>query len=330
MSSNPPVPLRVLFMGTPDAAVPTLRAIHAAGVPIPLVVTRPDRPRGRGKALAASPVKIAAEGLGLAIFQPDNVNSLDSVDRLRSTEADVLLIVAYGRILKQAVLDVPRLLPLNLHFSLLPEYRGAAPVSKAIAEGRTRTGVTIQRVVRKLDAGPVLRQRETEIAPGETTDALEARLAVLGAELTIDALDIIGRGDAVETPQDESKATFAPMLAKADGAMDFRRSAEEAANHVRAMYSWPGAQAIFVSAKRPKKLPVTLTAARPGETDSPFRGPGEVIEVTADSISVQTGRGSLSVLRLKPAGKREQTAAEFANGYHVVPGDRFQSPTSMS
>jgi len=317
-------------MGTPDAAVPTLRAIHAAGVGIPLVITRPDRRRGRGKALSACPVKVAAEEMGLAVFQPENVNSLDSVDRLRATEADILLIVAYGRILKQSVLDVPRMLPLNLHFSLLPEYRGAAPVAKAIAEGRTRTGVTIQRVVRKLDAGPVLTRRQAEIAPGETADALEARLAIVGADLAVETLGVIERGEAVETPQDEAKATFAPMLAKTDGAVDFNRSAEDSANHVCAMYSWPGAQAVFAGAKRSKVLPVTLTAARPGEADSPFRGPGEVIEVTADAIVIQTGRGSLLVLRLKPAGKREQTAAEFANGYHVVPGDRFQSPTSVS
>jgi len=325
-----PVSLRVLFMGTPEAAVPALRAIRAAGATVALVVTRPDRRRGRGKTLSACPVRVAADEMGLEVFLPENVNSLDSVDRLRAAEADVLLIVAYGRILKQSVLDVPRLLPLNLHFSLLPEYRGAAPVSRAIAEGRTKTGVTIQRVVRKLDAGPVLLAREVFIEDGETADALESRLAGVGAALTVEALLRIERGETVETPQDETLATFAPMLAKADGAADFSRSAEEMANHVRAMHSWPGAQAVFAGAKRSPGLPVTLTAARPGGVDDPLRGPGEVIEVTAEAIVVKTGRGSLSLLRMKPAGKREQSAAEFANGYHVVPGDRFQSPASMS
>jgi methionyl-tRNA formyltransferase len=275
-------------------------------------------------------VKQAAGELGLTVFQPENVNSLDSVDRLRAAEADVLLIVAYGRILKQSVLDVPRLLPLNLHFSLLPEFRGAAPVAAAIAAGKTETGVTIQRVVRKLDAGPVLAAERVAIEPTETTDALEARLAVVGADLAVAAIGEIERGEAVETPQDESKATFAPMLAKGEGAMDFAAPAETAVNHVRAMFSWPGAQAVFEGAKRKKPLPVILTAARSGETDDPFRGAGEVIEVTPEAIVVQTGRGSLSILRLKPSGKREQTAAEFANGYHVAPGDRFQSPTSRS
>ncbi|MEN8148496.1 MAG: methionyl-tRNA formyltransferase [Planctomycetota bacterium] len=327
--SDDPV-LRVLFMGTPDAAVPTLRAIRAAGHDVPLVVTRPDRRKGRGKTLSACPVKLAAEELGLAVFSPENVNSLDSVDRLRSCEADVLLIVAYGRILKQSVLDVPRLLPLNLHFSLLPEYRGAAPVAAAIAAGQTTTGVTIQRVVKKLDAGPVLFARETDIEDGETTDELEARLADVGADLTLEALERLAAGTATETPQDHDRATFAPMLAKADGDTDFARPADEIVNHVRAMYSWPGAQAVFAGAKRSKEMPVTLVRTRPGAAEDPFRGPGEVIEVTNDAIVVQTGRGTLSILSLKPAGKREQTAAEFANGYHVAPGDRFQSPIRRS
>jgi methionyl-tRNA formyltransferase len=317
-------------MGTPEAAVPTLRAIHAAGAAVPLVITRPDRPRGRGKALAACPVKLAAEELGLPLFQPENVNSLDSVDRLRAAEADVLLIVAYGRILKQSVLDVPRRLPLNLHFSLLPEFRGAAPVAAAIAAGKTETGVTIQRVVKKLDAGPVLLAERVAIEPGETRDALEARLARVGADLAVRALGAIENGEARETLQDESEATFAPMLSKRDGIMDFTRPADAVANHVRAMHPWPGAQAVFSGGKRAKEIPVTVTRARPGESDDPFRGPGEVVAVTADAILLVTGRGSLSVLALKPSGKREMTAAEFANGYHVEPGDRFQSPTSRS
>jgi len=317
-------------MGTPDAAVPTLRAVRDAGHEVALVVTRPDRRKGRGKTLSACPVKLAAGELGLTVFQPENVNSMDSVDRLRSSEADVLLIVAYGRILKQSVLDVPRLLPLNLHFSLLPEFRGAAPVAAAIAAGKTVTGVTIQRVVRKLDAGPVLLAREVAIGDDETTDALEARLAGVGAELTVEALARLADGTAKETPQDHDRATFAPMLAKSDGDVDFARPAEEIAFHVRAMSAWPGARALYSGAERSREMPVTLVRTRPGAADDPFRAPGEVVEVSPEAIVVQTGRGSLSILALKPAGKRELAAAEFVNGYHVGPGDRFHSPASRS
>lgn len=317
-------------MGTPDAAVPTLRALHAEGFPIPLVVTRPDRRKGRGKTLSGCPVKVTAEELGLPVFQPENVNLPESVERLRAADADVLLIVAYGRILKQVVLDVPRLLPLNLHFSLLPEFRGAAPVAAAIAARNETTGVTIQRVVKKLDAGPVLFTEEVGIGDDETTDDLEARLAGIGADLTVAALRRLAAGDAVETPQDHDRATFAPMLAKTDGDVDFARPADEIVAHVRAMYSWPGALAVFKGEKRSKEMPVTLVRTRAGNSDDPFRGPGEVIEVTPAAIVVQTGGGTLSILALKPAGKREQTAAEFANGYHVAPGDRFQSPIRNS
>ena len=221
-------------------------------------------------------------------------------------------------------------MPLNLHFSLLPEFRGAAPVAAAIAAGHRTTGVTIQRVVKKLDAGPVLLAREVGIDDDVTTDDLENHLAAVGADLTLRALKLLATGTASETSQDHDRATFAPMLAKSDGDTDFARPADEIVCHVRAMYSWPGAQAVFAGTNRSKEMPVTLVRTRSGPADDPFRGAGEVIEVTPEAIVVQTGQGALSILALKPAGKREQTAAEFANGYHVAPGDRFQVPIRRS
>lgn len=319
--------LRIVFLGTPEAAVPTLRAVVAAGHPVPLVVTRPDRPKGRGKELAACPVKSAAADLGLEIFQPEDVNAPESVERIAAAAPDVMLIVAYGRILKRRVFEAPRLLPTNLHFSLLPEYRGAAPVEKAIADGRIRTGVTLQRLVKKLDAGPVLARREVAIAPEETAGELEARLARIGAGLVVETLPAIARGEIDETPQDEGLVSFAPMLEKKDGRVDWTRDAAALACHVRAMDPWPGAQAVF-SGGGGRERPVILMRARTGAADAAptDASPGEVVAVADDAIVVATGDGVLAVTELKPAGKRALTAREFENGYHVSRGDRFMTP----
>jgi methionyl-tRNA formyltransferase len=313
-------------MGTPEAAVPTLRAVAGAGFPVPLVITRPDRRRGRGSGLAASPVKEAALDLELPVFQPEDVNDPESVARLAAAEADFLLVVAFGRILKRRVFETPRVCPLNLHFSLLPEYRGAAPVERAIAEGRTRTGVSLQRLVKKLDAGPVFASETVEILPDEAAGALERRLATIGADLVVRSLPAIARGEVEAEPQDESRVSFAPMLAKEDGRMDFTRDAAALARHVRAMDPWPGAQAVFAGERRKKDLRVILTAARPAGPSPDGGEPGVVAAVGDASIDVVTGDGLLAIRELKPAGKRAMSAKEFANGYHVAAGDRFLTP----
>jgi methionyl-tRNA formyltransferase len=315
--------LRIAFMGTPEAAVPTLRAVAGAGHRVVLVITRPDRPRGRGKELTSCPVKLAALELGLPVAEPEDVNAPESVDRLAESKPDVLLVVAYGRILKKRVFTTPRLLPMNLHFSMLPEYRGAAPVERAIAEGRTRTGVTLQRLAAKLDAGPVLAGEEVEIGPDETTAELEARLAVIGAGLVVRTLPALARGEVEEVPQDPTRVSYAPMLAKSDGRVDFTRDAEALRCHVRAMNPWPGAQATFAPARGGRPRPVILLRARAAPAPDPDTDPGEVISITDQALVVATGRGRLEIRELKPAGKRAMSAREFANGYHTRPGDRF-------
>ncbi len=315
--------LRVAFLGTPEAAVPTLRAIHQAGHEVPLVVTNPDRRKGRGSGTAPSPVKVAALELGLDVFQPENLNLPEHVERLRKARIDLLLIVAYGRILKNSVLDVPRLLPLNLHFSLLPEYRGAAPVSRAIAEGRTETGVTLQRVVRRLDAGPVLAAKRVPIDPEEKCGELMNRLAGIGARLTVAMLPEIAAGRLTETPQDDASATLAPMLEKSDGRIDWTRSAGELHNHVRAMNPWPGATTTFRSEQSGKEIPLTVLDSRMVDGTAAAAAPGEVVSAGAAGIVVQAGSGRLSLMLVKPAGKRAQTPREFINGYRAAPGDRL-------
>lgn len=317
-----PKTLRVAFLGTPEAAVPTLRAIHAAGHEIPLVITNPDRRKGRGGKATPSPVKAAALELGLTVFQPENLNLPENVERLRDARIDLLLIVAYGKILKNAVLDVPRLLPVNLHFSLLPEYRGATPVSRAIAEGRTETGVSLQRVVRRLDAGPVLAVERVPIDPEEKCGELMGRLADIGARLTVATLEEIAAGRITETPQDDAAATLAPMLKKSDGRIDWTRSAAQLHDHVRAMDPWPGATTRFCRAGSGKEIPLTVLDCRVADGDS-AAAPGEIVSCDAEGILVQTGSGWLSLTLVKPAGKRAQTPREFINGYRAAAGDRL-------
>jgi len=314
--------LRVAFLGTPEAAVPTLRAIHQAGYEVPLVITNPDRRKGRGGKTAPSPVKVAALELGLTVFQPENLNLPENVERLRDARIDLLLIVAYGKILKNSVLDVPRLLPLNLHFSLLPEYRGAAPVSRAIAEGRTETGVTLQRVVKRLDAGPVLAAERVSIGPEEKCGELMSRLAGIGARFTVTMLSEIAAGRITETPQDDAAATLAPMLKKSDGRIDWSRPAAELHDHVRAMDPWPGATTTFCSEKSGKEIPLSVLDCRTVAGESAAQ-PGEVVPGDAEGIVVQTGSGQLSLTLVKPAGKRAQTPREFINGYRAAAGDRL-------
>jgi methionyl-tRNA formyltransferase len=315
-----PPRLRLVFLGTPEAAVPTLRAVHAAGHEVRLVVTNPDRRKGRGGKTAPSPVKEAALELGLPVFQPENLNTVESGERLVEAAVDILLIVAYGKILRKSVLAIPRLLPLNLHFSLLPLFRGAAPVSKAIAEGCTETGVTLQRVVKKLDAGPILTSERVAIDPEEKAGDLMRRLAEIGARLTVSTLARVAEGKVTETPQDEEQATFAPMLTKEDGRIDWTWPATKIHAHVRAMDPWPGATTTYRSAARDKTLPLTVLSCRRAQ-GSASASPGTVTAVDPEGIVVQTGDGLLSLTLLKPAGKRALSPREFQNGYRAVAGD---------
>jgi methionyl-tRNA formyltransferase len=313
--------LKIVFLGTPEPAARTLREVVAAGFPVSLAVTRPDRPKGRGRETAASPLKEAALAAGIPLFTPMDVNAPESVEAIRAAAPDLLLIVAYGSILKKAVRQVPRLLPMNVHFSLLPEFRGAAPVSRAIAEGRTRTGITIQRIVAKLDAGPVIATEAVDIGEDETAGELSGRLAEVGAALTVRTLFSIARGEWTETPQDDSRATLAPMLAKEDGIVDWTRDARALHCHVRAMDPWPGARTTFRSRGRGDAVDVTLLKSRVGPEDDSGLPPGTVTAAGAAGLVVQTGRGRLAVMELKPSGKRALTALEFVNGYRAGPGD---------
>ncbi|NQT21367.1 MAG: methionyl-tRNA formyltransferase [Planctomycetes bacterium] len=312
--------LRIVFMGTPDFAVPSLEAVAAAGHDLVLAVTQPDRPRGRKGAPQPPPVKNAALAKGIPVLQPESVNSDNTIDNLVGLKPDVIVVAAFGRVFSKRVIETAAIACVNVHASLLPKYRGAAPIPAAILNGDEVTGVTIQRMVRKLDAGDIIRQRSMAIAPDETAGELTGRLARLGAELLVEALKDLATGTAAFEFQDDSQATFAPMLQKSDGKIDWRRSADEIARHVRAMTPWPGA---FTFARRDGR-PLRITLKKATSREAPAEGePGEVVEVSGGGFTVSAGKDAVLVSELQPAGKKHMTASEFIRGYRLQTGARL-------
>jgi len=314
--------MKIVFLGTPEFSVPSLEAITGAGHDIDLVLTQPDRPRGRKSVPAAPPVKRAAQALNLHVEQPENINEPATADELHRRKPDLIVVVAFGQILGRKVIEAPKIACLNLHASLLPKYRGAAPVPAAILNGETETGVTVQRVVRKLDAGDILRRRATRIGSDETAGGLLQRLSLIGAELLVESLDSISTVTAVFTPQDDSQATYAPMLKKSDGLIDWTRDAEYIERHMRAMSPWPGAFTFLVRGGKPLRLLITkVSVVSAGAREEP----GRIYEVSQDGFSVAAGSAGVRIERLHPAGKKEMTAAEFARGYRLSAGERLAS-----
>ena len=324
--------MRLLFLGTPAFAVPALRALHAAGHEVALVVTRPDRPRGRSASPEPPEVKAAAVELSLPIYQPDGANRPETVSRLRPLKAQLGIVVAYGEVLSPELLAVTEQGFLNLHASLLPGYRGAAPINWALIRGERVTGVSIIRMTPRLDAGPILAERRVDVGPTMTAGELSERLAHVGAQAMV---EVVGRLEAGEEiagrPQPPRGGFFARKLTKEDGRLDWRLSAGAIADRVRGLTPWPGAYCDFVgggravrSELRLRVLVLQAACALPGE-GSPTVAPGVVLRADpVHGILVNAGEGAVLVMRLKPAGGREMDAAAFINGYRASPGDRFE------
>jgi len=306
-----------MFMGTPQFAVPSLQALLCSQHEVCGVVTQPDRPSGRGQRLAPPPVKQLAEQHGLPVLQPERANA--SVERgvILGLAPDLIVVAAYGQILRREYLVRPRYGAINLHASLLPRHRGSSPASAAILAGDQVTGVTIQRMAARMDAGPILRIAETPVGDDETASELEARLAELGASLLPETIHEIERGTASEQPQDEALATTAPKLAKGDGLIDWTQPAEYLARFIRAMTDWPGAFTFWLS---PERGPVRLVIRRARACESGAESPGTVLLVGDAELAVATGRGALSVVELQPAGKRAMPTADFLRGHDLQPG----------
>ena len=308
-------PLTLVFAGTPPFAVPSLEKLVATGFRVNLVVTQPDRPRGRGMELARSPVKESASRLGIPLAQPERIkNNEEFRARLAELRPDAIVVVGYGRIIPQWMIDLPALGNLNVHASLLPKYRGAAPIQWAIARGETITGVTTMRIDAGLDTGDILLQRELPITAEDTAETMALKLAAVGADLMVETLRGLQAGKIRPRAQDHAQATLAPILKKEDGQIDFQRSAVETGNRLRGFQPWPGAYTTF----RGKSL--QIFAATPVNMEAlvgtiTLRGDGAFVGCGAHT--------ALELLEVQMAGKKRMSARDFVNGYRPREGERM-------
>lgn len=309
--------MRIVFLGTPPFAVPSLEAIVRAEHTVVAVYTQPDRPKGRGNQLAESAVKASAKSLGLPVLQPERIRRPEPFETLRGFEADMMVVVGYGQIIPQSIIDLPRYGILNVHGSLLPKYRGAAPIQWAIANGERETGVTIMQIDAGLDTGDMLRKGIMEIGPDETAPELGSRLAELGAALLLETIAEIANGTAHPERQNDAEATYAPILKKEDGAVNWALSAATVYNRLRGFTPWPGAYTHF------RGMPLTIASARPGQEVN--LTPGE-LRVEKRSLLVGCGdSSSLELLEVQPAGKKRMSVESFINGYQPTSGETMGS-----
>jgi len=321
--------------------VPTLEALLASRHDVAGVVTQPDRPSGRGQHPHSSPIKQVAQVHTVHVPQPERLRDEPFLAALRALNADLGVVAAYGKILTDSVLQVPRLGLLNVHASLLPNYRGAAPIHRAVMAGDTETGVTIMRVVKALDAGPMVSRVTRPIGPEETSVEVERDLARLGAEALVKDVDALSAGTAIETPQDESAATYAHKLQKTDGLIDWSRSAQAIHNQIRGLHPWPHAfshldgRRVLLLESRVEDSATKVAPYRNAPRDRGAAGnvsvgrdfsratPGTIVEAAGDDLCVQTGDGVLRIVRLRMEGKRSMAPREFLAGHRVATGHSF-------
>mgnify|MGYP005847903493 CR=1 FL=1 len=308
-----PSDLKILFMGTPAFALPSLAALKQSGDKIVGVVTQPDKPKGRGMRPAMPPVKEWALKEGVPVYQPKSAKAASFIDQMRGLVPDIIVVVAYGKLLPKELLKLPRLGCVNLHASLLPKYRGAAPIQWALINGEEKTGVTTMLLDEGMDTGPLLLQREMTILEKDDFESLERRLSLLGAELLVETVAKLKRGEITPIPQPHEGASYAPMLKKEDGLIDWGRSAVEIERRVRALNPWPGTFT-FISGKLLKLLKVKVICEEAGGE------PGEVVAVSPEGLFVACGRGRLLITQLQPEGGRRMTAREFSLGHKVALG----------
>jgi methionyl-tRNA formyltransferase len=309
--------MRVVFLGTPEFAVPSLRAL-AAEHQVAAVFTQPDRPKGRGNQLAESPVKTAARALGVPVHQPERIRRPESVELLRTVAADLMIVVGYGQLIPQNIIDLPRFGILNVHASLLPKYRGAAPIQWAIANGETETGVTIMQIDAGLDTGDMLLKGALEIGPEETAPELSVRLATLGADLLQAAIRQMAEGAIRREKQNEAEASLAPILRKTDGLVNWSRSSQKIYHRLRGFYPWPGAYTTF----RGQQL--SIVRAKPVEMVSSI--PGVLFSEKRRLLAGCGENSALELLEIQLAGKKGMSAEAFLNGYRPAENERLGDP----
>jgi methionyl-tRNA formyltransferase len=311
---NPP--FHLVFCGTPQFAVPTLEALVRAGFEVDLVVTQPDKPKGRGMEMVLSPVKQSALAFRLPVAQPEKIkNNPEFRAQLEALRSEAIIVVGYGRIVPQWMIELPPLGNINLHASLLPKYRGAAPIQWAIASGETVTGVTIMRIDAGLDTGDILRQQEVAVEPEDTAETLAPKLAAAGAALMVAGLLDLRAGNIQPRTQDHAASSLAPILRKEDGQINFQRSAKEIYHRLRGFQPWPGVFTRF----RGKQLVV----AQARVADCPLHVPPGSLAIEGMRLFAACGESSLELLEVQPEGKRRMPARDFINGYRPQPGERL-------
>ncbi len=308
----------IIFMGTPEFSVPSLQALVAQdNFNISLVVTQPDRPKGRGKKLSFPPVKQMALKLGLDVFQPENLNSQEGMERLSSLDPDYFVVVAFGQLLSQKILDIPQIFPINIHASLLPKYRGAAPIQAAVMNMDAQTGITTMVMAKGMDSGDMLLTSTTLVNPEETAQKLHDRLSIMGGDLIVKTILETNQNRLTPIPQDHSKATYVPLLKKSDGKIDWTRSNRSICAHINAMTPWPGAFTML-NGKRFK-----IFRAIPGDKAAPH-DPGEIFQCDGTGIHVATGKDTVVILELMGSSGKRLQADAFLRGHKIDLPARFE------
>ncbi|MFO7838854.1 MAG: methionyl-tRNA formyltransferase [Desulfosalsimonadaceae bacterium] len=306
-----------IFMGTPDFAVPSLKALAASVTSVPVVLTQPDRPKGRGKKLMPPPVKVAAEELGCEIWQPESIGTEAICQAIAAKKPDILVVVAFGRILPEKILEIPPYGAINVHASLLPKYRGPAPIHWAIINGETETGITTMLMDAGLDTGEILLTEKTQIAPHDTAGTLHDRLAGMGGDVLRRTIKAMQEGKLRPVPQNHAEASHAPLLKKSDGRIDWCRPAAVIERKVRGMNPWPLAHTFY----RDKRLNIFKAEIRPAEPGVP---PGTVMAGFSGELRVATGEEALSILELQGASGKRLPIRDFLSGTPVAEGERLQ------
>jgi len=315
--------MKIVFMGTPEFSVPTLKQLVQSEHSVIGVVTQPDRPKGRGQGLTASPIKILALKSGIDVLQPEKAGTPEFIETLRALQPDLIVVVAYGQILKQAVLDIPKTFCMNLHSSLLPKYRGAAPINWAIIEGEKESGVTTMKMDKGMDTGDILLMQKTAITDEDNAQTLHDRLSKIGASLVMKTIGQMEDRTLTFHPQDNDHATHAPKLKKQDGLIHWQKDAIGLRHLVQGLTPWPGAFTFFKS-KRLRLCTVETTAGEDGDS------PGEIARITDHGIEVGTGKGRLVITEIQPEGKKRMSASSFLAGHKMQKGNVFDGHPELS
>jgi len=310
--------LHAIFMGTPDFAVPCLDMMVKEGYHIDAVVTQPDRPKGRGQKLAYSPVKQAALEYNLPVLQPQSIKTDDFYNQISAFQPDVIIVIAFGQFLPKRILDLPSNGCINVHASLLPKYRGSAPIHWAIINGETVSGITTMYMDVGMDTGDMIIKSEIPILPGDTTGSLHDKLQDLGAKVLSETLQQIAAGTAMRTPQNEEEATYAKLLCRNTECIDWHQPAASIHNLVRGLNPWPGAYCTF----RNKTLKIWQT--RVYDAAAPCSQPGQVIQLTQEGLVLETGKGTIELLEVQPESKRRMKASDFVCGYCMTKGNMLE------